>query len=507
MIEIDYLEEPKLQFGSYFEHQDTKIGLAEFGPFGRNVDGLHPSEIKLGFIGTTDTISGAQDWIGECGSEIESQNVKTVNKPKPKNVRLKDGLFVDEEEDEQVRHRFEKILNRDFVGFNNTDSKFNCRFLTNARWDHSIQSRELDKILDIMDSKERIRALVDRIDAEVESLASTSPAPDVIVVALTERMYEEAARARVAGNFYLDFRRAIKARAMKWQRPIQLIRPNTVTGKGEMQEKATRAWNFCTAQYYKAEGVPWRPTTLDADTLFVGISFYVTQDMNDRLTMRSSLAQAFDCMGQGLVLRGDPFEWDIEKMGRSPHLTYDAAFKLMNQTIAEYKKVNRRLPPKRVVIHKTSEFWGNEHPDYNELDGLQEGILAVNPDCDIDLVALRRSKVRLFREGSYPPLRGTYFSVGGDQHFLYTMGYIPYLETYPGSYVPEAWQITKHYGDTPPKQLCREILALTKMNVNNCAFADSRPITLSFSQMIGEIMKHIPENGDIQPHPHYRFYM
>ena len=125
----------------------------------------------------------------------------------------------------------------------------------------------------------------------------------------------------------------------------------------------------------------------------------------------------------------------------------------------------------------------------------------------IDLVALRRSKVRLFREGSYPPLRGTYFSVGGDQHFLYTMGYIPYLETYPGSYVPEAWQITKHYGDTPPKQLCREILALTKMNVNNCAFADSRPITLSFSQMIGEIMKHIPENGDIQPHPHYRFYM
>jgi len=49
-ISVEYLKEPRLQFGKYFEHQDTKTGLAEFGPFGKNVAGLHPSEIKLGFI-------------------------------------------------------------------------------------------------------------------------------------------------------------------------------------------------------------------------------------------------------------------------------------------------------------------------------------------------------------------------------------------------------------------------------------------------------------------------
>ncbi len=49
---VEYLPEPKLQFGKYFEHQDTKTGLAEFGPFGKNIPGLHPSEIKVGFIGT-----------------------------------------------------------------------------------------------------------------------------------------------------------------------------------------------------------------------------------------------------------------------------------------------------------------------------------------------------------------------------------------------------------------------------------------------------------------------
>jgi hypothetical protein len=85
------------------------------------------------------------------------------------------------------------------------------------------------------------------------------------------------------------------------------------------------------------------------------------------------------------------------------------------------------------------------------------------------------------------------------------MGYIPYLETYPGSYVPEPWQITEHYGSSAPKDLLKEVLALTKMNVNNCAFADGTPITLSFSQKIGEIMKHIPDGGKVQPQ--YQFYI
>ena len=67
MLEIEYLPEPKLQFGSFFEHEDSKTGLAEFGPFGKNVAGLHPSAIKLGFIGTRETVAGAREWIEELG--------------------------------------------------------------------------------------------------------------------------------------------------------------------------------------------------------------------------------------------------------------------------------------------------------------------------------------------------------------------------------------------------------------------------------------------------------
>jgi hypothetical protein len=50
----------------------------------------------------------------------------------------------------------------------------------------------------------------------------------------------------------------------------------------------------------------------------VGISFYVARELRDRLTMRSSVAQAFDYLGQGLVLRGDPFDWDDEEGRTKP---------------------------------------------------------------------------------------------------------------------------------------------------------------------------------------------
>jgi hypothetical protein len=115
-------------------------------------------------------------------------------------------------------------------------------------------------------------------------------------------------------------------------------------------------------------------------------------------------------------------------------------------------------------------------------DGFIEGIFSVFPKCDYDLVTLARSRVRLFREGQYPPARGTYFCIEGEQHFLYTMGYIPYLETFPGSHIPEPWQILERHGSSAPKDLFREVLELTKMNVNNCSSADGTPITLSFSE-------------------------
>lgn len=497
---IEYFVEPKLHFGDYFEHEDTKTGLAEFGPFGKNIDGLHPSEIKLGFIGTRETIAGAKEWVDRCSSFIESENLETI-----KTQSDEGSLFGKSFPDQPVLRRLHKILNRDFVGFNK-ESSFQSCFQVNPRWERHLAPRELTEILGIEDKATRIWKLVDLIEDKLTSITQTDPTPTIVVIALTPEIEKEAHSVRLSDNFYLNLRRAIKARAMQQKIPIpvQLISQRTVHGKGDVQEVATRAWNFCTAQYYKAGGIPWRPITLEQDTCYIGVSFYIAQDIDSTLTMRSSVAQAFDYLGQGLVLRGDQFEWDSDVLGPSPHLTREAARRLVYETIAEYIKI-KSIPPRRVVIHKTSEFWGRERGDYNETDGFYEGIDEIYPGCETDFVALRQTGLRLFREGRYPPLRGTYFSVEDTYHFLCTMGFIPYLETYPRTYVPEPWQITQHIGGSAPKDILREVLTLTKMNVNNCAYADGTPITISFSKKVGEIMKHVPEDGIVQPH--YKFYM
>jgi hypothetical protein len=507
-IEVEYLPEPKLQFGSYFEHEDSKTGLAEFGPFGKAVPGLHPSEIKLGFVGTRETVSGAREWIEECSSPIESENVKVI--PGKVATVADTGLFQPAGQPPappapSVTRL--KILNRDFIGFSR-DSQFNCCFQTNPRWERILQPLDIKRVLEIEDKQRRIEEVVNLLEDGVRSLAQTKPAPDIIVLALTPEMIDQAHSVRVAGNFYYNLRRAIKARAMRWGVPIQILQRSTVLGKKtpgrQLQEKATRAWNFCTALYYKAEGVPWRPLAFEQEACFVGIDFYVARQGKGRLTMRSSVAQAFDYLGQGLVLRGDPFDWNEKEDGPSPHLTQEAARKLIRRTLEEYVKV-RGTPPRRVVVHKSSRFWGADHGKFNELDGFLAGISEVYPKTESDLVTLVRTGIKVFREGKYPPLRGTYFRVGDDGHFLYTMGYIPYLQTYPGHYPPEPWQLLERHGGSSPKDLLREVLDLTKMNVNNCSFADGTPITLSFSDKVGEIMKHIPEGEEIQTG--YKFYM
>jgi len=505
-IDFELLEDPKLQFGEYFEYEDAKTGLAEFGPFGKNIPGLHKREINIGVIGTGELITKVQDWLSRCSRYIESENIKTKKVGDKFN---KDSLFYGDLNLLPPEYfRMSKILNRDFPGFN-IDTSFESCFQLNPRWERHLESRELKSILEISGKQERILKLVDFLIDKLASISENSPAPDIVIIAITPEIEESADTVRVSGNFFLNLRHALKARAMQLRNaiPIQLIRASTLdedVNKRELQEVATRAWNFCVAQYYKAEGIPWRPLTLDQDTCYIGVSFYIAQEKDVGLTMRSSIALAFDFLGQGLLLRGDEFEWDKEAYGKTPHLTKEAASRLIQNTLAEFTKL-RNMPPKRVVIHKSSEFWGADRVHHDEVDGFYEGIDSIYHGIEIDLVALRQTGIRLFREGNYPPLRGMHFTFENKEHFLYTMGYIPYLETYPQSYVPEPWQLVQHIGGSSPKQLFREVLALTKMNMNNCSYADGTPITISFAKKIGEIMKHVPSDGIVLPH--YRFYM
>ena len=161
-----------------------------------------------------------------------------------------------------------------------------------------------------------------------------------------------------------------------------------------------QAWNFCIANYYKSSCIPWTLTLKDKHTCFIGISFHKVLNA-DKNTVRSSVAQAFNYEGKGLIFVGEHFEWDEEEMETpAPHLTYEYANKLISQVIEEYKSFNKNLPPRRVVIHKTTSYWDSTiNKDYAEVEGLKNGIRQVlGDDVQIDLVAVKSTDIKLLRK-------------------------------------------------------------------------------------------------------------
>ena len=162
---------------------------------------------------------------------------------------------------------------------------------------------------------------------------------------------------------YRNLRRALKAKTMKLRKPLQLGLETSLFSS-RSQHPATKAWNFCVAQYYKATGaLPWKLDGMDPNTCFAGISFF-HQIAEDSFRMRTSLAQVFSGDGEAFVVRGHPFNWDQRK---SPHLPREGAAALMRLIVKGYKEFHSDQAPQRVVIHKTSRFYKDE------LEGFLEG--------------------------------------------------------------------------------------------------------------------------------------
>jgi hypothetical protein len=90
-------------------------------------------------------------------------------------------------------------------------------------------------------------------------------------------------------------------------------------------------------------------------------------------------------------------------------------------------------------------------------------------ECGVDHADLiwlpRYCPIKLFRNGLYPPLRGTSIILDDDQAILYTRGSVDFFRTYPGQYVPRPLWLRIARRDSPSiDQLLTESLTLTKMN-------------------------------------------
>jgi len=309
-----------------------------------------------------------------------------------------------------------------------------------------------------------------------------------------------------------DFHHCLKSEAMCYRIPIQLVLPSTfdvgTRGKStkkksrskkarQLQDSATRAWNLFTAMYYKAGCTPWRLARKPSDytTCHVGISFYKSLDEK---TVMTSIAQIFNDRGEGVIVRGGQAR--LSKKDRTPHLSEEDSAAIIIRVLQLYHDEHKNTPA-RVVLHKSSYFTPEEQAGFRA--GLEQERISM-----VDMLSIRKSSIRLFRMGAYPVLRGTHMPLDGNKHLLYTRGSVPFFETYPGLYVPRALEIQFDLIEQSREMLCREILALTKMNWNNTQFDMRDPITLRAARGVGDIMKYIPldaPNSSIATR--YSFYM
>ncbi len=142
----------------------------------------------------------------------------------------------------------------------------------------------------------------------------------------------------------------------------------------------------------------------------------------DGESLWTSVAQVFNQRGVGMVIRGGPAHQS--KLDRQPHLSGPDSERLVQDAMHRYRKEHGNLPA-RLVVHKSSVFTPEE------VAGFRAGIETLGI-TSTDLLSLRRSNTKLFRFGSYPPRRGTLWSLERERHILYTRGSVSFYETYPG---------------------------------------------------------------------------
>ena len=488
LISVIELRPPELEFGdnkAYF--RDPREGLSSAGPFSLRFGRAHKSQIRLGLVGPGDMMTAAHRWYRRCEKEVSTGKVKS-------------------------------LMYLDFPGF---ERAFQSELVLNRTWEVNV-SQELDRALD-GPKLERFERVLDVYSHAIEKLSQTETVdlitcclPYEVVTScwsktrkLTRVELHELRAAKKAEKtqqlsfdalwnaddtseelIQRDFRRALKARAMQANKPIQIATPSLLFDDQANQDPATRAWNSNVALFYKGGGIPWRVRSEGPETCFVGISFHYLRTTKSDL-MYSSLAQAFSSEGDGFALKGDSVP--RTPGAHSPYLTAGQSSELGLRILKEYLDRAGKNPA-RLVLHKTTQFTNDERRGFAEV---------FRQIPIVEFVNISPSDFRLVQRSAYPPKRGTLCRINDDTTYLFTTGYIPEWQTYPGMHIPVPLRILTDR-ETDIIRSANDVLALARMNWNTAFDTTGAPITLRFAKQVGGIMAEV---GQRQPSSSYRFYM
>lgn len=466
---LERVPEPTLVFADDGEMRDPRAGLLKYGPCPR-ASGVEQEVVNVGIVGDSRSIAMMEELLRRMRTGISSNhNRKRWKHPFP-------GLGV--------------------------ESELRFDYQTLEKWKGRIRHKHLDQLADLRNRSDRIEPAFNNIKYQIQNICQQTPPPDVIFVAIPDRIVELCADPSTdtqeirtkSGNF----RSRIKIAGMQNSTPTQLMSPNALRGGDGVQERSEMAWNIAVGMLYKArEGRPWKLANLRSRTCYAGISFY--RERGEDPDIRAAVAQVFINDGRHFVIRGDPVK-DIATDNKQTHLARADAKQLIEDILEKYGTQQEEMP-ERLVLHKSSNFWDKEAQGFNEGAA----------DVDVkEFVTIRgRHPLRVFPSGDNPPLRGTLVIPPDErEYYLYTTGFIPEQSVYNAPSTPNPIVVRPHqdYFTGDYQRICEEILSFTKLDWNSSDFCKRRPVTIEIADAVSDILAE-PEASEVNLQTHYYYYM
>jgi len=505
--ELIYIEEPNMLFGYNQKCHDPRDGLTLFGPY-EKIYG-----IKSGVLATKEGLRKLKNYVD------------IIQKPVYNKDSLTRPMFPGFETVFGAKLETNNII---FKEINNLEIEKYLFHGNNHKRTFDIVSLYLEKLIDANKNQdENINLWFVIVPDDIykycrpmsilpADLVKTKPSitkSQAINFAYEPSFFDEInieskikMDESISYNYHAQFHNQLKARLLKYTIPIQIIRESTLDWRNYINTSGIPkrdfskieghlAWTLSTATFYKAGGKPWKLSDIRKNVCYLGL-VYKKINKSKNPANACCAAQMFLDNGDGTVFKGEVGPWYNEE-SKEYHLNEKSAKQLLTQAIKAYYDRNNSYP-KEMFIHSRTKFNNLEWAAFQEVTPKETNLVGITIS--------RHESFKLYRaESEYPVLRGMAYIIDKYRAYLWTIGYVPHIQTALSAEVPNALFININKGNTSIEQVLKDIMALTKLNYNACIYGDGIPVTLRFANNIGEILT---SSIDIQAPPlAFKYYI
>lgn len=499
-----HIPEPKLTFGYNQKLSDPRDGITLFGPFTRS---KLVGQVNIGIIGPEEQRNYVREYLQKIHRPVFSVN-PDVARPYFPGLEAAFGIHLNFNAIREIdipRDDIDKYLKY-------SDSHQRVFHLSN------LYSDKLIKYYDQEDLSVTVWfvAIPDEIYQFGRPKSKIPKSEENVRIGLTKKerssngqfLFKEMNELKEAYNFEVNFHNQLKAKLLIDKVVTQIIRESTIAYNTIWADKnkinyaklfdTAKAWNISTTLYYKAGGIPWKLGDVRPKVCYLGLVYKQIEDEDNRKACCA--AQMFLDSGDGMVFRGNIGPW-YNPNTKEFHLLKKDAIELLTMSLESFAEKSKETTgkfkyPDEVFIHAKTYFDDEEWEGFCEAAEGKSKIIGVRIRED--------SSFKLYRDFDYCIPRGSALLLKENFAYLWTKGFIPRIQTQLGLETPNPISVEVTKGEKDIETVCKDILALTKLNYNACIFADGSPVTLRFADSIGEILtagKNI--KSEVLPFKHY----